>query len=65
MQTFDNPKAINLFILAATRGALRLEIAGMKRRGQSALAQLRGMGYKGSRETILAAVTADINKAKN
>lgn len=35
------------------RSMLILEMKGMKRRGRSAYAILKGMGFKGSRETVL------------
>jgi hypothetical protein len=47
--------------LATLRSALKLEKLGMKvSRGPTALSILRGMGYKGKRDAILAQVTADV-----
>lgn len=40
--------------LLALRQALKLELRGMKRRGRTAYSILRGMGFKGSREAVLA-----------
>ena len=60
----DTPENINYFVLCAQRGALRLEIAGMKRRGQSALSALRAMGFKGNREQVLEKVNAAIEVKK-
>lgn len=42
----DTPESIALFQLCALRGALRLEAAGMKRRGVSALKQAKMQGFK-------------------
>ena len=36
MQTYETPQQIELFRMRALRGALKMEIFGMKRRGQSA-----------------------------
>jgi hypothetical protein len=47
--------------LAALRGALRLEVAGMRRsRGPSAYALLRRIGYTGSRGSVLVQVAQDV-----
>ena len=40
--------------LLTLRQALKLELRGMKRRGRTAYSILRGMGFKGSREAVLA-----------
>ena len=42
----DTPDKIALFQLCALRGALRLEAAGMKRRGPSALKCAKLQGFK-------------------
>lgn len=42
----DTPDSIALFSLCALRGALRLEAAGMKRRGPSALKYAKAQGFK-------------------
>ena len=39
--------------LLTLRQALKLELRGMKRRGRTAYAILRDMGFKGSREAVL------------
>lgn len=36
MEVFDTPDSISAFAMLATRGALKLEIKGLKRRGKSA-----------------------------
>lgn len=43
----DTPDKIAFFQLCALRGALRLEAAGMKRRGKSAVSIAKSLGYKG------------------
>ena len=40
--------------LLTLRQALKLELRGMKRRGRTAYSILRGMGFRGSREAVLA-----------
>ena len=60
----DTPEQFAWFNLARLRGALRLEIAGMKGRGPSALSQLRVMGYKGDRAKVLAQVHRDLEARK-
>ena len=54
------PEQISAYHLATRRTALKLEMLGMKRRGRTALSILRGMGYSGNREKVLAQVTADV-----
>jgi hypothetical protein len=61
MSALTTPEQINLYRLATLRSALKLEKLGMKvSRGPTALSILRGMGYKGKRDAILAQVTADV-----
>jgi len=59
----SQPNHIELFQICALRTGLALEIKGMKKTGRSCYAILKGRGYKGSRETVLAAVKADIDTA--
>ena len=47
------PEQIDRFRLATLRSALKLEMKGMTRRGKSAYAILKEMGYKGTREKVL------------
>jgi succinylarginine dihydrolase len=54
------PEQISTYRLAVLRSTLKLEIAGMKGRGRTALSVLRGMGYSGNREKVLAQVSADV-----
>lgn len=50
--------------LITLKHALRLELAGLTRRGSSAYAILkREYGYRGDKRTVLAALTADIEAA--
>jgi hypothetical protein len=44
--TLDTPDQIAFFRLCALRGALRIEAAGMKRRGPSALKIAKQSGFK-------------------
>jgi hypothetical protein len=56
----SNPAAIDLYRLCTLRTGLKLELKGMKKSGRSCYSILKDMGYKGSRDTVLAAVIADI-----
>jgi hypothetical protein len=61
MQVYDSPEAINNFRLRALRGALKLEILGMKRRGRSAYSIIKEeFGFKGSRQKVLAQIEEKI-----
>jgi hypothetical protein len=56
---------INTFRLATLRSALRLELRGMRvSRGRTAYAILKNMGYRGTRDAVLAQVTADVEALK-
>lgn len=44
--TADTPEQIAFFQLCSLRAALRMEAAGMKSRGKSALSIVKKMGYK-------------------
>lgn len=49
--------------LITLKGALKLEMVGMRRRGRSAYTILKqDFGYRGSRATVLAAVQADVDR---
>jgi len=57
----DTPQGIAFVRLAALKAGLSLEIKGMKMtRGRTAYSILKGMGYKGSRSEVLAAVKFEI-----
>lgn len=62
MTAITTPGQIALYRLATLRTALKLEARGLKiSRGPTALSILRSeYGYKGSRDKILAQVTADV-----
>ena len=54
MQVYDTPEAIDLFRMRALRGALKMEINGMKRRGQSAYSMIKQeFGLKGNKQSVL------------
>jgi len=48
----DTPEQIARYRLLTLRAALRLEIAGMKKRGQSAYQILKAEGYTGTRAQV-------------
>ena len=49
----DTPEKIARYRLLTLRAALRLEIAGMKKRGKSAYQILKAEGYSGTRAQVL------------
>ena len=54
MQVYDTPEAIDRFRLRALRGALKMEIFGMKRRGRSAYSIIKKeFGLKGNKQSVL------------
>lgn len=60
----DKPDEIAFFNLARLKGALKLELLGMKMsRGPTAYSQLKKMGFKGTREAVLEAVEAKVKHA--
>ena len=66
MITADTPKQIAMFRLASLKGALKLEILGMKRGGQSVYSILKQeYGFKGSKASILKQLEEKIEKLKN
>lgn len=49
----NTPESINAFRLLTLRGALKLEVLGMKRRGPSALSIVkREFGFKGNAKSV-------------
>jgi len=44
---------IELYRLLALKGALKLEMKGMKRHGRSAYSILKSLGYKGNKAKVL------------
>lgn len=58
MTTIYNPDQIDAARLLTLRQMLRLEMLGMTRKGRSAYSILKSeFGFKGSRESIFAALT--------
>jgi hypothetical protein len=53
MTALTTPEQIARYRLATLRAALKLEIAGMKRRGRSVYSILRDEGYTGTRAQVL------------
>ena len=54
MKAYDTPERIDAFRLRALRGALKLEILGMKRGGRSAYSIVKEeFGFKGSKIKVL------------
>jgi len=51
--TLTTPDQIARYRLATLRAALKLEIAGMKKRGPSAYAILKKEGFTGTRAAVL------------
>lgn len=50
--------------LLTLRGALRLEIIGLKRRGRSVYSILKGMGFSGNKAKVLSQVNELIAEAQ-
>ena len=66
MITADTPKQIALFRLLSLRGALKLEILGLKKRGQSVYSILKQEhGFKGSKQSVLDQLQEKIKEIKN
>ena len=62
----DTTDDIDFARLAALRGALRLELKGMKRRGRTAYSILKSdYGFKGNREKVLEQATQEIERRHN
>ena len=63
MQIYDSIEQINLFRMKALRGALKLEILGMKRKGRSAYSLIKEeFKFKGNREKVLGQIEAEIEE---
>jgi len=66
MQVYDSPEAINNFRLRSLRGALKLEILGMKRRGRSAYSLIKEeFGFKGRRQKVLTQIERKLKLSNN
>tara|TARA_B100000700_G_scaffold326813_1_gene439514 strand:- start:6534 stop:6749 length:216 start_codon:yes stop_codon:yes gene_type:complete len=54
MIAYDSPEQIALFRLKSLRGALKLEILGMKRNGRSVYSIVKEeFGFKGNKQKVL------------
>jgi hypothetical protein len=54
MKVYDSPQQISLFRLKTLKGALKLEILGMKRNGRSVYSIVKEeYGFKGSKQKVL------------
>jgi hypothetical protein len=60
----DTPEQIARYRLLTLRAALRLEIAGMKKRGKSAYQILKNEGYTGTRAQVLEQLHAHLESTK-
>lgn len=66
MITADTPQQIALFRLLSLRGALKLEILGLKKRGQSVYSILKQeYGFKGSKQSVLDQLQTKIEELKS
>jgi hypothetical protein len=65
MQIIEGKENIRLYRLITLRGALKLEILGMKRRGRSAYAIIKDeFKFKGSKKKVLEQLEELITKTK-
>jgi hypothetical protein len=54
MLAYDHPQAIEAFRMRSLRGALKLEMLGMKRRGRSVYSIVKEeFGFKGNKQKVL------------
>jgi len=61
----DTPEDINMFRMLSLKGALGLEVKGMKRRGRSAYSIVKEeFGLKGNKQRVLEQFTAIVEKMK-
>ncbi len=61
----DTPEKIAFVRLVALRGAVRMEVLGMRRRGRSACVlakELLGLSKGARKQTVLDALTAEIER---
>jgi hypothetical protein len=62
MLAYDNPQAIEAFRMRSLRGALKLEILGMKRKGRSVYSIVKEeFGFKGSKQKVLEQLETKLN----
>ena len=65
MTTLNTTEAIDAFRLCALRGALKLEILGMRKRGQSAYSIIKQeFGFKGNKQKVLEQLQSKIDEIK-
>ena len=63
MLTYDNPQAIEAFRMRSLRGALKLEILGMKRKGRSVYSIVKEeFGFKGNKQKVLEQLETKLNE---
>ena len=61
MQSFNTPEQIDAFRVRALRGALKLEVLGMRRGGRSAYSIVKEeFGFKGNKKKVLEQLEAMI-----
>jgi hypothetical protein len=61
--TLTTPDQIARYRLATLRAALKLEIAGMKRRGRSAYSILKAEGFTGTRAAVLQQLNEQLERS--
>ena len=61
MTALTTPDQIAHFRMLTLRAALKLEIAGMKRRGRSAYSILKAEGFTGTRAAVLQQLNAQLD----
>ncbi|SVC96781.1 uncharacterized protein METZ01_LOCUS349635 [marine metagenome] len=65
MTTLSTTEAINAYRICALRSALKLEILGMKKRGQSAYSIIKQeFGFKGNKQKVLEQLQSKIDEVK-
>ena len=61
----DTPEDINMFRMLSLKGALSLEVKGMKRRGRSVYSIVKEeFGLKGNKQRVLEQFTASVEQMK-
>ena len=65
MQVFETPEQIDMFTFLSRKVALKLEMRGLKRGGQSVYSIIKQeYGFKGSRESVLKQMEEIIKQMK-
>jgi hypothetical protein len=62
MSALNTPEQIERYRLVTLRAMLKLEIAGMKKRGPSAYAILKTEGFAGTRAAVLEQLNKHLEK---